>query len=110
MRQHSTHHWKIWYDDGSEVGGSTVDEWDAHPKHGVQIVKGLGLYHMGLDYYWYERGEIKSCNRMDVDRYLERSIGMQHVKFGRWADNHVWEKALKTSKEFRPAKPCKDCP
>ena len=103
--------WCIWYDDNTEVKGSTVDEWDAAQKHGVLIVKSISpsLYHMGLDYYWFERGEIKSCNRMDIDRYLERHQGLQHVKFGRWGDNHVWEKASAKSREFKAKEPCKNC-
>ncbi|MHA1951133.1 MAG: hypothetical protein ACW99G_23070 [Candidatus Thorarchaeota archaeon] len=95
--------WKIWYDDENSYTGETTRDWDALPKHGVIYVKEGGLIHMGLDYYFMEEdGSIKSCNRMDIDRYLERDQGIKHVKFGRWADNYVWEKVSKEAPLWKP--------
>ena len=95
--------WRIWYDDESVIPGKTEREWEAAPRHGVLFIKHNRLTHMGLDYYWLENGTVKSCNRMDVDRYLERPQGIRCVKFGRWADNYVWEKVRKSVKD------CGDC-
>ena len=89
-------HWRIWYDDGSMHEGAGDDAWRALPRHGVQIVRELGragndLVHMGLDYYWLEDGQVRSCSRADLDRYLERPRGLAQVKFGRWASDHIWQ-------------------
>ncbi len=106
--QQSIPRWRIWYDDDSYFSGTTEKEWDSLPRHGVLIVRQKEpngwIVHMGLDYYWLEYDTIKSCNRNDIDRYLERACGIRCVKFGRWANNHVWERVHKESK-----KPCKDC-
>ncbi len=90
--------WRIWYDDGSVHEGASAAEWDALPRHGLLIVKETGrgggdLVHMGLDYYWLEDGAVRSCQRADLDRYLERPRGLARVKFGRWARDDVWQKA-----------------
>ena len=87
--------WRIWYDDGTACEGASEAGWDACPRHGVLIVKEItaGRVHMGLDYYWCEGGEIRSCGRADLDRYLERPRGLARVKFGRWAPDRIWHKA-----------------
>jgi hypothetical protein len=100
--------WKVWFDNGTCSTGKTKEEWEALPRHGVLIVKEFfedetSMYHMGLDYYFYEEGCIKSCNRNDIDRYLERPQGLQCVKFGRWGDTYTWEAAKKEAR-----KPCCD--
>lgn len=95
--------WRIWFDDGSSHAGTTVEKWNALPKHGVLYVKHNRINHMGLDYYWIEDDTVKSCNRMDIDRYLERDDGIRNVKFGRWASNYIWERV------HQEAKDCKDC-
>ena len=87
----------IWYDDGAVRKGSTEEDWESFPKHGVLFVKEPNrkpnsLVHMGMDYYWLEGGQVLSCNRMDVDRYLERPQGMRCVKFGRWGLDSLWKK------------------
>ena len=91
-------HWRLWYDDGSVHEGASDDAWQALPRHGVVIVRELGrggpdLVHMGLDYYWLEDGQVRSCSRADLDRYLERPRGLAQVKFGRWASDHIWQRA-----------------
>ena len=89
------HPWRIWYDDGACHDGASAAEWDALPRHGVLIVKEItaGRVHMGLEYYWCEDGEIRSCGRPDLDRYLERPRGLARVKFGRWAPERIWQAA-----------------
>jgi len=90
---------RIWYDDEQKVDGIGVDEWNALPKHGVLVVLDSQLWHMGNDYYWYEGDQVKSCRRTDIDMYLERTDGIRNMKFGRWADHHVWQKTLADTKE-----------
>lgn len=51
------------------------------------------LVHMGMDYYFFEQCQVKSCNRKDIDRYLRRPAGLRNVKFGRWASDEIWERA-----------------
>ena len=91
-------HWRVWYDDGSDHEGAGDGAWQALPRHGVLIVREFGragpdLLHMGLDYYWLEDGQVRSCSRADLDRYLERPRGLAQVKFGRWASDHIWQQA-----------------
>ena len=91
-------HWRVWYDDGSMHEGAGDEAWEALPRHGVAIVReldraGPDLLHMGLDYYWLEDGQVRSCSRADIDRYLERPRGLTQVKFGRWASDHIWQQA-----------------
>jgi hypothetical protein len=86
---------RIWYDNEKKFEGVGVEEWNALPKHGVLVVLDNKLWHMGNDYYWYEGGQVKSCRRTDIDMYLERDDGIRNVKFGRWADHHVWQSTLK---------------
>ena len=90
---------RIWYDDESSNDCRSEEEWNALPKHGVLYVRHNNINHMGLDYYWMEEDTIKSCNRSDIDRYLERSQGIKCVKFGRWASDYVWEKVQKEVKD-----------
>ena len=89
--------WKIWYDDGSTSEGVTEEDWDKLPRHGVLLVNFFRekdrVVHMGFDYYWYEEGQVKSCQRVDFDRYLERPLGIKCVKFGRWGADNIWIKA-----------------
>lgn len=102
--------WRIWYDDGTELGGCDEQDWEAFPRHGVLIVREyqpVRLYHMGLDYYWLEGGSVKSCSRMDIDRYLERPQGIRCVKFGRWANQYTWEQVHEKAKAA--TEPCGDC-
>ncbi len=99
--------WRIWFDNGTCSAGADEKDWEALPRHGVLIVKEFfeddkALIHMGLDYYFYEEGGIKSCSRMDIDRYLERPQGLRCVKFGRWGDNYTWENARKQTKANEP--------
>lgn len=96
---------RIWYDNEGRFDGYGEDEWNALPKHGVLVVLDSQLWHMGNDYYWYEGGQIKSCRRTDIDMYLERTEGIRSVKFGRWADHHVWHKTLKDTKEHNQCPP-----
>ena len=90
---------RIFYDDGTVHEGAATEEWwESLPRHGVIIVKETerapnDLVHMGMDYYWLEDGEVKSCNRADLDRYLERARGLRCVKFGRWAADTLWQAA-----------------
>ncbi len=89
-------HWRVWYDDGTNHDGVSDDAWQALPRHGVLIVRAFGrggpdLLHMGLDYYWLEDGQVRSCSRADIDRYLERPRGLAQVIFGRWASGHIWQ-------------------
>lgn len=89
--------WAVRFDDDSEEHhGCSVEDWNNLPKHGVLWVREfepVSLIHMGLDYYWWEGGTVKSCSRPDIDRYLERTDGIRNVKFGRWADQYIWETA-----------------
>ena len=90
--------WKIWYDDGTSHTGTTEDEWNVFVRDGILIVKeygGCNIIHMGMDYYWFENGSIKSCNPKDLHGYLRRPEGLKNMKFGRWTDNKVWEKVHK---------------
>lgn len=91
--------WRIWYDNGTNVEGSTLEEWNGASCQGVLIVKSNRVNHMGLDYYWLEDDTVKSCNRSDIDRYLVRPGGIQAVKLGRWSSNYVWEQARKEASE-----------
>jgi hypothetical protein len=89
-------HWRVWYDDGTNHEGASEAAWRALPRHGVLIVREMGrngndLVHMGLDYYWLEDGQVRSCSRADLDRYLERPRGLAQVIFGRWASDHIWQ-------------------
>lgn len=92
--------WKIWYDNGKSYKGKTEKEWNDLAKHGVLIIveekedagKKYTLKHQGLDYYWFEDGQILSCSRSDLDRYLERDKGVSSMKFGRWANDYTWNK------------------
>ena len=88
--------WRIWYDDNSSVSGCCEKSWNQAPRDGVLVVMESGdrkIVHMGCDYYWFENGTVKSCNPKDLDRYLRRPEGLKNVKFGRWADNDIWQKA-----------------
>ena len=90
--------WRILYDAAPLAQGYTEQEWDFFPQHGVLFVRqdrhdNNPLVHIGMDYYWLENGQVKSCNARDLDRYLERRQGLRCIKFGRWADDAVWEKA-----------------
>ncbi len=68
----------------------------AVPHDGVLIVleserEPNKLVHMGMDYYFFEEGQVKSCQRADLDRYLRRLEGVRNIKFGRWASDKIWE-------------------
>lgn len=90
---------KIWYDDGNSYEGVSEEDWERLPRHGVQIVKSFRekdcVTHAGMDYYFFEDDTIKSVQRVDLDRYLERTQGIKCVKFGRWSADVIWQKAHK---------------
>lgn len=88
--------WRIWFDDRSSIAGCCEKNWNEAPRDGILIVREYGdhpLVHMGMDYYWFENGRVKSCNPKDLHGYLRRPEGLRNVKFGRWADDDIWKKA-----------------
>ena len=90
--------WKVWYDDGTSFIGSTEEEWIVLPTHGIIQAKEFrpntsDLIHQGLDYYFFEDGQIISTN--DIALYAIRPQGVKSVKVGRWCNNYIYEQAVK---------------
>lgn len=96
----------VWYDTGEfRVIQNTREEWDRLPSQGVMIVKGPTSspehrLHRSMDYYWWEDSKVMSCRRVDLDRYLERSVGVCSCKFGRWGKTEVFSQALKQALDW----------
>ena len=92
------YYWKAWYDDEVFYIGSTQEDWDKIPTHGIIQVKEYrpdesDLIHHGLDYFWFENGQIISTNKLE--NYAMRIQGVKSVKIGRWAHNYIYEQAVK---------------
>ena len=92
------YYWKVWYDDDISYTGSTQKDWDPLPTHGIVQAKEYrpgesDLIHHGLDYFWFENGQIISTNQLE--NYAMRIQGVKSVKIGRWANNYIYEKAVK---------------
>ena len=92
------YYWKIWYDDGTSFTGVTEEDWNSFSTHGIIQAKEFNrpdkpnLIHHGLNYYFFEGGQIISTN--DIALYIIRSQGVKSVKIGRWANNYIWDKAV----------------
>lgn len=89
--------YKIWYSDGASetVADMTDNEW-ARVSDGIIFVRKYGWrseVFMGLDYYWFEDGEMMYCIESEKQGYLDRPGGVQNMKSATHVGGAIWQTA-----------------